>query len=346
MSRYNDNEVFVVKKHVLDNFIEDNKFLPKQGSPEWLENRQYTIGGSEIATIEGLNPYQSIKDLVKTKLNISPFKGNVATQWGKLFEEVVRLFLEMLFECTIYETGSIDGCIPHTSFSPDGLAVTLSNIIYDLIELGWIKDHVIPDDATTILFEIKSPYSRKPDGTIPKHYSSQPKAGLCHLPFVDIAYFVDAMMRKCSYEQLYNNEHDYAYHGYSDLHGRLGIGLIGVFSNEEFESNDNLIDFGKSNKRTFNNLLKDIGDSKYRVHYFSPSFNIIFNWLQMFNEFCEKNNVLPIGYIPYKILMCEIIPVYRDDNYVANLSREIEGFFDVIEQLKKSDDILAAIDNL
>lgn len=43
----------------LKNFIEDNKHLPEQGSEQWLRNRKFTIGGSEMSTITGDNPYKN-----------------------------------------------------------------------------------------------------------------------------------------------------------------------------------------------------------------------------------------------------------------------------------------------
>src|SRR3989338_4815923 len=119
MVNFSECDNYLLKKQIIDQFINDNKYLPKQGSPEWLEERKYTIGGSEMSIIEGLNPYQSIKDLIKSKIGLTNFRGNTATNWGKLFEEVVKQFLELLFECPIYETGSVQGCIPRTSYSPD-----------------------------------------------------------------------------------------------------------------------------------------------------------------------------------------------------------------------------------
>ena len=41
----------------LHNFLNKHKYLPVQGSQEWLRSRTETIGGSEISTILGLNPY-------------------------------------------------------------------------------------------------------------------------------------------------------------------------------------------------------------------------------------------------------------------------------------------------
>ena len=45
------------KLQILQQFLNKHKYLPIQGSHEWLNSRKYSIGGSEISTILGLNPY-------------------------------------------------------------------------------------------------------------------------------------------------------------------------------------------------------------------------------------------------------------------------------------------------
>jgi putative phage-type endonuclease len=57
---------------------------------EWLEARKLGIGGSEIGTICGLNPYQSKYNLWACKKNlVEGFKGNEATDLGHLLEPAV-----------------------------------------------------------------------------------------------------------------------------------------------------------------------------------------------------------------------------------------------------------------
>ena len=88
------------KELVLQNFIESNKFLPKQGSKEWLDSRLDTIGGSEISTIIGLNPYQNIKKLIMQKLGITKFVKSAPLWFGNILAGY-GLFSENRYEAKI-----------------------------------------------------------------------------------------------------------------------------------------------------------------------------------------------------------------------------------------------------
>ncbi len=347
------------KMKVVSDFIEKHKELPEQGSQKWLDNRKYTIGGSEIAVIEGTNPYQSIKDLFKTKLGINPFRGNVATNWGKIFENVVVLFLERLFECSIYETGSVPGCIPYTSYSPDGICTCSTEVIMSLIEKNWIPEHeLMAEEAVIVLFEIKSPYARIPDGKIPSHYKSQPKAGLCHLPFIDISYFVDTMIRKCTIAELKTSGYDTEYHNDFRIKDpecvsqHLACGIIGIYTEESYEPIDEteVLDYGMVNQCVFNDALEKIASGTLKAEYFPPSLLVPDNWVNMFMKFCDKEDKKIVGVIPYKIFMCEIIPVYREPNYIQNISREINEFFRILDDInntcKTKDEMLQKMSDL
>ena len=87
----------------LNAFIEENKNLPSQGTKEWLDNKKYKIGGSEIATILNLNPYQSTNDLIGFHSNTKIFNNNIAIYWGRLFESVLQNKINSLLNCKINE---------------------------------------------------------------------------------------------------------------------------------------------------------------------------------------------------------------------------------------------------
>jgi len=57
------------------------------GSPEWHAERSLGIGGSEVGTILGLNPWESAYALWAKKLNLIPseIKENWAIRFGKAF---------------------------------------------------------------------------------------------------------------------------------------------------------------------------------------------------------------------------------------------------------------------
>ena len=116
------------KELVLKKFIESNKFLPKQGSKEWLDSRLETIGGSEISTIMGLNPYQNIKKLIMQKLGITNFVKSAPLWFGNILEYPLQKYTELIFNTTIYETGSIPfKKSKYIKYSPDGIAVINKN---------------------------------------------------------------------------------------------------------------------------------------------------------------------------------------------------------------------------
>src|SRR6185369_14119421 len=63
------------KKTTLIKFIENNKHLARQGTEEWKIERMYSIGGSEIATIIGVNPFNTKLSIIAQKLALTHFDG-------------------------------------------------------------------------------------------------------------------------------------------------------------------------------------------------------------------------------------------------------------------------------
>ena len=77
--------------------------MPKQGTEEWKKKRMYTIGGSEVSILLGINPWKNEIDLVKDKTNLSePFHGNIATLWGNILENVTCRMMEIIFNTKIF----------------------------------------------------------------------------------------------------------------------------------------------------------------------------------------------------------------------------------------------------
>lgn len=61
------------------------------GSPEWHEARRTRLGGSEIAAVIGLSPWESPFSLWHRKAgNVPAAADNPAMEWGRLLEPVVR----------------------------------------------------------------------------------------------------------------------------------------------------------------------------------------------------------------------------------------------------------------
>ncbi len=175
-------------------YINSLKAAPSQKSQEWYLLKAKTIGGSEVATVLGVNPFRSVKSLVAEKAGVSdcPFKGNIATRWGNLFEAITREWTEKVLcmeEC-IQETGSIEGIIDRQRYSPDGIGV---------VQLMNCNDEL---DYYIVLFEFKSPLRSLPDGRIPKYYSPQIQTGMLTIPIIELSIFVNNCYRKCSLKDI------------------------------------------------------------------------------------------------------------------------------------------------
>lgn len=120
---------------VLDEFIKEHENLSIQGTEEWKAERRFAIGGSEIGKIK---QNKSLKDLIKGKIGLTEFLGNIHTRMGNLNEDYIRFYMESLLNTLIYETGSIPGVRgkdgqPIQRYSPDGLGVVDLREIYKKI---------------------------------------------------------------------------------------------------------------------------------------------------------------------------------------------------------------------
>jgi hypothetical protein len=203
------------KEQILNNFLKKNSNLATQGSLEWHEIRKYNIGGSEMSIITGDNPYQKIDDLIAQKIGFTKFNGNLATRWGNLFEPLTQKIAEILFDIdNIKETGSLQGSVEYQRYSPDGIGI---------VKMKCSDEYIETEEYCTVLFEYKAPFTSIPDGKIPIHYKPQVKTGLCSIPFIDFAIFINNMYRKCNFDMLGNNkDYDTNFHN-KDIKSKIEI---------------------------------------------------------------------------------------------------------------------------
>ncbi len=196
------------KQTLLNNFIDQYRHLPIQGSDEWKELRKNFIGGSELSSILKQNKNKSVNKLVLEKLGFDRFTGNVITHWGNVFEELIRLHCEDTFACSILETGSIPYEEGYLSYSPDGLSNVPTNKLIQ--QFGSLPDGLDKTASTQlVLFEFKCPHSRVPTHTIPDHYWPQVNVGMNIIDIMETAIFVQAVYRRCAFTELkYNNAHN------------------------------------------------------------------------------------------------------------------------------------------
>lgn len=214
-------------------YIAQKAIGPAQKTKEWYDIKQKTIGGSEVATVLGINPFKNVKALIAEKVGIDDYKfdGNINTRWGNLFEVVTKKWTELVLcmDEEIFETGSIEGVIERQRYSPDGLGVVkllTENNRYDFF---------------IVLFEFKSPLRSIPDGKIPKYYRPQIQTGMLTIPIVETSIFVNNCYRKCAlkdigFSPIYDNDFhdgDYKKLKSSDSINVLGCGIIGFYQTRE-----------------------------------------------------------------------------------------------------------------
>jgi len=189
---------------VLTTYINSLAKAPVQKSKEWYAIKQTTIGGSEIATVLGSNPFSSVKKLIAEKVGIgNKFNGCTATHWGNLFEHITKKWGEIILKMprSIKEAGSIQGVIDRQRYSPDGLGVV------QLVCLDETKEYFI------VLFEFKAPLSSIPSGTIPKHYIPQIQTGLLSIPIAETSIFINNCYRMCALSDLaFNTVYNTKFH--------------------------------------------------------------------------------------------------------------------------------------
>ena len=96
------------------------------GSPEWHAARTFSVGGSEVGTILGLNPYESAYALWAKKTGKIPsqIKENWAIRFGKAFEgPILGLWEEEHPDWELFETGTYqDAEYDFMHVNPDALA--------------------------------------------------------------------------------------------------------------------------------------------------------------------------------------------------------------------------------
>lgn len=132
----------------------------EDGSVEWIENRRSGIGGSDAATVIGLQPYGKTRvDLWKEKLNRKqPFTGNVATAYGSEIESYI--FDAIVDNCYEYE------------WDEDLAEIVECEWSFCNAELDWMRGNVDGLIPNTALLEIKTSSQPPPEvGAKDIHYA-------------------------------------------------------------------------------------------------------------------------------------------------------------------------------
>lgn len=126
----------------------------EQRSDEWYEARNHLVTASDVASAVG-GKYGSNKDFLVKKAGSpeeqKPFSGSAPPlKWGIMFEPVANAIYSKRLGVQVHEFGLLrHPHIPHIGASPDGIT------------------------DTGVMLEIKCPFSRIIDGTVPIAYISQ-----------------------------------------------------------------------------------------------------------------------------------------------------------------------------
>lgn len=392
-------------------YIAEKTSGPLQKSKEWYLIKQKTIGGSEVATILGINPFKSAKALIAEKAGVGGFEfnGNINTRWGNLFEILTKRWTELVLcmKEDIIETGSIEGVIERQRYSPDGLGVV------KLMTENNIYDYFI------VLFEFKSPLRSIPDGKIPKYYIPQIQTGMLTIPLVETSIFVNNCYRKCALKDIgFSNVYDKLFHDGDikkirkrDTINVLGCGIIGFYQSREdynnivkllgynednsdseldfdenfnqaldcntnivdtssididllFNSYQEPIDYGQVSSNVWDRVLLLWENKKIHAVYYPIIPNIPYlsnlpflsthrkatNILgfegnpkkaiklhyNCFMDKCEEEDLIPVGYLPWKLIKSDILCEDRDENWKNIIEAPIKDALSKIDKILES----------
>lgn len=195
---------------VLSDWMSLHRHGIKQHSEQWHDAKKYCIGGSQMSTILGLNPYETIKSLISTKADVRPTRpfGTVYTEWGNIFESVLRNYAQLIFCTHIVGNDEFIRYSDDIAYSPDGL--------------GIVPSRSEPTHGYLVLFEFKCPMSRRPSTEPPKYYVPQLLTGLGVMPMCAFSLYVEGVFRRCGWGQLDESmEYDTSF-----AKGRIGTSVL------------------------------------------------------------------------------------------------------------------------
>lgn len=166
-----------VHPHVEFLIKKNNDEACPQRTPGWYKKRSNHLTASSIASAVGDNPYDTRMTAIRKKIGLGPaFTGNAATEHGNIYEDVAIGIYEQRTGEKQIEFGLLEsikndhnGEECDTSFlagSPDGIT------------------------ATGRLLEVKCPFRRKPNGSVPNIYVYQIQ-GLMHMLDLPICDFIE-----------------------------------------------------------------------------------------------------------------------------------------------------------
>lgn len=307
----------------------------KQGDDNWHKEKVFTIGGSSIATVMGIGGFgDNISKILTDKLGITKFKETIAPWWGTLFERVIELYVEKKYKCSIVGENLYIPGPPGTAYSPDGMTILDIN-----------------GKLTTVLLEFKAPYSRIPDGKIPKYYVPQVKMGLQIIDICEIGLFIECVFRRCSFSQLgFDFTFDTTLVPKYTGDKVLCYGIIGFYTyskalqgdiSKQYDGNptdcmeSNLNDFGMASPELFTTILEEYKNK----NIFAVYSNVVAN-VDESSPGTELENIVRqvsdmdatlLGLLPWKLLHADFHYVEKSPNYIDPYLPIIRDLIDTVK---------------
>jgi hypothetical protein len=233
----------------------------QQGSTNWLKNRIKHIGCSELGKL--LNPTIATKKaLILSKTGVNKLRDNLPDlMWGHAFECTTKSFTEIFFCSTVIECC---GSIPHDKYrvscSPDGIGYAkiprrmLKNLtvevpysklkivrnnpdftpvieFYDFDTLyEELKSSSVDMPILPVLFEFKSPASRRLNDKVPSEYICQVQGGLEVMKIASLGIYTECRFVNCTHDEFGFNDKYRNFRGKLDDCEFMGVipKMIGV----------------------------------------------------------------------------------------------------------------------
>lgn len=335
----------------------------KQRTEEWYKTRIRTIGGSELSAILGENKFKSRADVIMDKCGLSVVNSidpdkNRACWWGIMFESVAKRAIELNLKTKISGDDISISVNRYHSNSPDGFFIIgLNKNLEITMKKKEIRCYAI------CLLEIKCPLMRFPKAEIeiPPYYIPQVKSGLIAAPFSLFAVFADVYFKKCSLSNLnFSKLRDFEYHKekVSFPFPPFAIGIIGIvvksadkkirdeLRNEYFHSSidseeeNSLIDFGDASTTLFDKMLYLHSNKNLIQIILDPIFNEDNkkNRDNLLLEFEKKikDDILPVGIIPYKLFELRYLYIPRDSTFISKIYPLLEQTMKAVEEIRSS----------
>lgn len=347
---------------------------PMSQSAAWAIARAETVGGSDVATILGLNPYRKRKDFIADKCGFGlSFEGNQATRWGTIMERATEKFTHAVLKMTtpIYAMGSLPTVINGQRYTPDGLGI---------VQLRNIRDEI---KAFIAVFEFKSPARSVPDGKIPKHYAPQLQTGLLAIPQANIGIFTNCAFRKCkkedfnfelTYDRIYHNGDSRKFTKRQAIHEVFAIGKVYfTASKEEFKAftsgayceetedafiyNNDILDLGAVSPRLTDRVFELATAGRLKAYHSNCILNTeVINQMDIVQthniqhephiephiepheQYELQDGEQQIAVMYWKLVRADIITMDRDTNWRAVIEPAVTQTLTDIREIKTSPD--------